>query len=79
MTITAEIGTGELADLIKKMQAGAEVLLTQNSKPVAKLVSAGEETADTRAALHIRSLKGHRVIPPVISQMDLAEEMLGRQ
>jgi prevent-host-death family protein len=78
MTITAEIGTGELAELIKKVQAGTEVLLTQDSKPVARLVSAGEETATLRAALHIRSLKGHRVLTPVISQKDLAEEMFGR-
>ena len=79
MIVTAEIGTGELADLIKKVQAGAEVLLTQGNKPVAKLVSAGEETAATRPALHIRSLKGHRVLTPVISQVELAEEMFGRQ
>lgn len=79
MTITAEIGTGELADLIKKVQAGAEVLLTQGNKPVAKLVPASEETATTRSALHIRSLKGHRVLTPVISQTDMAEEMFGRQ
>jgi antitoxin (DNA-binding transcriptional repressor) of toxin-antitoxin stability system len=78
MIVTAEIGTGELADLIKKVQAGAEVLLMQDNKPVAKLVSAGEETT-TRPALHIRSLKGHRVLTPVIPQTELAEEMFGRK
>jgi prevent-host-death family protein len=45
MIVTAEIGAGELADLIKQMQAGDEVLLTQGNKPVAKLVSALEKTA----------------------------------
>jgi antitoxin (DNA-binding transcriptional repressor) of toxin-antitoxin stability system len=79
MTITAEIGTGQLADLIKQMQAGAEVLLTQGNKPVAKLVPAFEETGVPRAALHIRSLKGHRVLNPVISRAELAEEMFGRK
>ena len=79
MIVTAEIGTGELADLIKMVQAGAEVLLTQGNKPVAKLVSAGEGTAAHRPALPIRCLKGHRVLTPVIPQAELAEEMFGRR
>jgi prevent-host-death family protein len=79
MIVTAEIGTGELADLIKKVQAGAEVLLTQGNKPVAKLVSASEETAATRPALPVHSLNGHRVLTPVIPQTELAEEMFGRR
>ena len=79
MIVTAEIGTGELADLIKKMQAGAEVLLTQGNKPVAKLVSAGEATVAPRPTLTIRSLKGHRVLTPIISQTELAGEMFGPQ
>ena len=41
MTVIAEIGAGELADLIKQVQAGDEVLLTQGNKPVAKLVPIG--------------------------------------
>jgi len=69
----------QLADLIKKVQAGAEVLLTQGNKPVAKLVSAGEPTAARRTGLRIRSLKGHRVLTPVITQTELADEMFGRQ
>jgi prevent-host-death family protein len=79
MIVTAEIGAGELADLIKQVQAGDEVLLTQGNKPVAKLVPAGEETAAPRVALTIRSIKGHRVLTPIISQADLAEEMFKRQ
>jgi antitoxin (DNA-binding transcriptional repressor) of toxin-antitoxin stability system len=79
MIVTAEIGAGELADLIKQVQAGDEVLLTQGNKLVAKLVPALEETASPRAALPIRSLTGHRVLTPVISQGDLAEEMFSRQ
>jgi prevent-host-death family protein len=79
MTITAEIGAGELADLVKQVQAGDEVLLTQGNKPVAKLVSALKETVAPSTALRIRSLKGHRVLTPIISQTELAEEMFGRQ
>ena len=79
MIITAEIGTGQLAELVKQVQAGDEVVLTQGNKPVAKLVPAVEESASARPALRIRSLKGHRVLTPVISQADLAEEMFGRR
>ncbi len=79
MIVTAEIGTSELADLIKKLQGGAEVLLTQDNKPVAKLVSAGAETAAIRPVPHIRSIKGHRVLTPVIPQTELAEEMFRPQ
>jgi len=35
MTVITEIGAGELADLIKQVQAGDEVLLTQGNKLVA--------------------------------------------
>jgi prevent-host-death family protein len=75
MTITAEIGTGQLADLVKQVQAGHEVVLTQGDKPVAKLVPPLEETVSPRTPLQIRSFRGHRVLTPIISQADLAEEM----
>jgi len=55
------------------------VLLTQNNKPVAKLVPAVEEVISPGPPLQVRSFKGHQVLTPVISQEELAEEMLGRQ
>ena len=78
MIVTTEIGAGQLADLVKQVQAGNEVLLTESNKPVAKLVSASEKTIAPCVPLQIRSLKGHRVLTPIISQGDLAEEMFGR-
>ena len=42
MTVIKEVGAAQLADLVKQVQAGDEVLLTQGDKPVARLVSAGE-------------------------------------
>jgi antitoxin (DNA-binding transcriptional repressor) of toxin-antitoxin stability system len=59
------------------VQAGDEVVLTQGNKPVAKIVSASEKTASPAAPLPIRSLKGHRVLTPNISQGELADEMFG--
>jgi antitoxin (DNA-binding transcriptional repressor) of toxin-antitoxin stability system len=79
MIVTTEIGAGQLAELVKQVQEGNEVLLTQSNKPVAKLVSASENTISPGAPLQVRSLKGHRVLTPIISQGDLAEEIFGRQ
>ena len=81
MTTTAEVNefTGRLAELVKQVQAGNEVLLTQERKPVAKIVSTSEKETISGATLQIRSLKGHRVLTPVISQSELADEMFPRQ
>jgi antitoxin (DNA-binding transcriptional repressor) of toxin-antitoxin stability system len=79
MTVMAEIGPGQLADLVKQVLAGHEVVLTQGSEPVAKLVPTGQQNGVPAANLRIRSLKGHRVLAPVISQEEIAGEMFGRQ
>ncbi len=79
MVVLKDIGTGPIADLVKQVQAGHEILLTQGDKPVAKIVSASEQEIPSGTAINIRSLKGHRVLTPVISQGELAEEMFGRQ
>lgn len=80
MIVTAEVGARQLADLIKQVQAGNEILLTQDNKPVAKIISASENgIASPGAALNVRSIKGHRVLTPTISQAELAEEMFGQQ
>jgi len=80
MTTTAEVNefTGKLAELVKQVQAGHEVLLTQDHKPVAKIVSTSEIEIVSRTPLQIHSLKGHRVLTPVISQSELADEMFER-
>ena len=81
MTKTAEVSefTGKLAELVKQVQAGNEVLLTQERKPVAKIVSTSENGIVSGAKLQIHSLKGHRVLTPAVSQSELAEEMFTRQ
>jgi len=81
MTTTAEVNefTGRLAELVKRVQSGNEVLLTQGDKTVAKLVPASGNEIASGTTLQIRSLKGHRVLTPVISQAELADEMFSRQ
>jgi prevent-host-death family protein len=79
MIVTAEIAAGQLAEPVKHVQAGNEVLLTQSSKPVAKLVSATKTAISPATPLLVRSLKGHRALAPAISQAELAEEIFGPQ
>jgi prevent-host-death family protein len=79
MLVVADIGNIKLADLVKQVEAGDEVILTQGDKPVAKIVSASGKGIPTGAALNIRSIKGHRVLTPVISQVELAEELFQRR
>jgi antitoxin (DNA-binding transcriptional repressor) of toxin-antitoxin stability system len=81
MTKTAEVNefTGRLAELVEKVQAGNEVPLTQGRRPVAKIDSTFEKEVVSSKAIQIRSLKGHRVLTPVISQSGLADEMFSRQ
>lgn len=77
MTKTAEVNefTGRLAELVKQVQAGNEVLLTEGNKPVAKIILATAKEMTPGAPLKIESLKGHRVLTPKISQSEVMEEM----
>ena len=77
MTTVAEVNelAGRFAELVKLVEAGNEVLLTQGDRPVAKLVPASERKTASSGLLRMHSLKGHRVLTPLFSQAELAEEM----
>jgi antitoxin (DNA-binding transcriptional repressor) of toxin-antitoxin stability system len=55
------------------------VVLTQDHKPVAKLVAARQEKSEPKAAWKLHAISGHRVLTPNINQAEIAEEMFGRQ
>jgi prevent-host-death family protein len=80
MTKTAEVKdfSGKLADLVEQVQAGNEVVLTQDHQPVAKIVPTTRPNTNASNTLQIKSLKGHRVLTPVISQSEIADELFGR-
>lgn len=78
MIVTEEVGDSLLADLIKRVQAGDEVLLTQGDKPVAKIISASTNDELSSTTLNFGSFKNRRVLTPFISQGELGEEMFGR-
>jgi prevent-host-death family protein len=77
MVVTTEIGAKELRELIDEVQAGNEVLITKDHKPVARLLPAQGTQPKSRATLRVKSLTGHRVLATSISQAELADEMFG--
>jgi antitoxin (DNA-binding transcriptional repressor) of toxin-antitoxin stability system len=79
MTMRAEIAAGQLAELVEQVQAGNEVLLTKGNKLVAKIVPAPDKDLIPHVALQIHSRKGPRVLTPIISQSELADEMFNQQ
>jgi len=78
MLVTTEIGANTLVDLVRQVQAGNEVLLTQDNQPVAKLAPAHQMQRPAAQGLRVGSLRGHRVLTPVISQAELADELFTR-
>ncbi len=78
MVVTEEVKAGQLAELLKQVQAGNEVVLTQDQKPVAKLVPASPEKMDPATMLKIRAISGHRVLTPNITNAEIAEDMFDR-
>ena len=81
MTTKADITevAGRLAEFVRQVESGNDVLLTRDSKPVARLVPATAPPAVSGPPRAIRSLKGHRVLTPDISQADLADELFARE
>ncbi len=77
MLVTTEIGAKQICELIKEVQAGNEVLLTENRKPVARLVPVQTQQLSNGASLQVRSFSGHRVLAASVSQADVADEMFG--
>jgi prevent-host-death family protein len=80
MTTTAEVEefSGKLADLVKQVQAGNEVVLTQGHKPVAKIVPTAQPVATSAPVLHINSLKGHKVLTARVSQAEIADDLFSQ-
>jgi antitoxin (DNA-binding transcriptional repressor) of toxin-antitoxin stability system len=78
MTVTADIGTSVLLDLVKQVQAGHEVLLIQGNKPVAKIVLTPVKDVPAERDFLIPGFSGHRALTPVVSQAELADDMFSR-
>jgi prevent-host-death family protein len=80
MTLREEIQPGQLAELLKRVQAGDEVVLTQDQKPVAKLVAAELlQDSPPRKPFTFRAITGHKVLTPNITGAEIAEDMFGQR
>jgi prevent-host-death family protein len=64
-----------ILELIRQVEEGHEVVVTRGNKPVAKLVPASPLPPPSSTPFKVRSLKGHRVLTPTITQSDLADSM----
>jgi prevent-host-death family protein len=58
MTVTIEQAGGKLPQLIKKVSCGEEVVITQGSEPVAKLVSISGTASESKPHPKFGSGKG---------------------
>ncbi len=79
MTVTAEIQPGQLADLLKQVQAGNEVVFTQGQKPVAKIIATTRVGNEETRWLEVKSLKGHKVLISDFTHAEIADEMFGQK
>jgi antitoxin (DNA-binding transcriptional repressor) of toxin-antitoxin stability system len=83
MTTVTQVGEAQLADLLKQVQAGNEILLVAGDKPVARLTAVAEvpvQESSSRdpSVLQIRAIEGPRVLIPNFTRAELAEEMFDR-
>mgnify|MGYP003574925630 FL=1 len=69
-----------LEEFLRDVQAGNEVVITREQKPVARLVPVEPETkSGPRSIRGLKPLEGEWAGERVIKSEDLAEEMFGRK
>jgi prevent-host-death family protein len=82
MTRTTEVQefVRRAAEWVKQVQSGDEVLLTQDSQPVARLVPTSPAAAHPPRSLRLpKALPGRWVGAAVLDTGELAEEMFARE
>lgn len=79
MTMTAELNASQLADLVRKVQAGNEVIVMDKNQAVAKLVPASNGSKSVARSFKMRTFADRKILTPTVSQQELAEEMFERK
>ena len=76
MKTTADLAEfpDRLAELVRQVQLGNEVVFTDGQQPVARLVASTVAPAKG-TDFRVESIAGHRVLTPNISQSELADEI----
>jgi antitoxin (DNA-binding transcriptional repressor) of toxin-antitoxin stability system len=77
--MTAELSASQLADLVRKVQAGNEVIVMDKNQAVAKLVPANNGSKTVARSFKMRTFADRKVLTPSVSQQELAEEMFERK
>jgi prevent-host-death family protein len=81
MTVTAEVESAQLAELLKEVQAGNQVVLTEKNEPVAIITPAPRQEPD-RPRPSIKDIPvfhGHKVLTPHFTNGEIADEMFGER
>ncbi len=80
MTKTAEIQdvAAHLSEWLQQVASGHEVVITQESKPVARLVATGNTPVVSSGFLGLPVFHGHQVLTPNFSSSEIAAEMWER-
>ena len=78
MTLTQDVKAAKLAELLKQVKAGNEIVLMQDQEPVAKLVALEPKKNGPKTAWKLHGISGHKVLTPNITHAELAEDMFDR-
>ncbi|WP_029618487.1 type II toxin-antitoxin system Phd/YefM family antitoxin [Pseudorhizobium marinum] len=77
MTITVNVGDADLTELLAKVEAGEDVVLTRNNTPIARMSAVAQ--IDTRAEL-IETIIRERSGRKPVTQQEIAEwKQIGRR
>lgn len=81
MIKTAEVHevAAHFTDWLRQVAEGHEVIITERSHPLARLVAAESSPRKHSSPLDVPPLRGAKVLTPNISSAEIAEEMWGRE
>jgi antitoxin (DNA-binding transcriptional repressor) of toxin-antitoxin stability system len=81
MTVTAEVASAQLPELLKEIRAGNEVVLTEKNEPVAILSRAPrqERSGHRPSVKDIHVFHDVKVLTPTFTNAEIAEEMFGQK
>lgn len=81
MMVTVNIGDADLNELLAKVEAGEDVVLTRDGVPVAQLTPLTAESFDRKARMKVlEDVKAFRDTMPRVTQEEIAEwKTIGRR
>jgi len=77
--VYAQEAAAHFSDWLRQVAEGHEMIITEHSQPLARLVPAGNVKPKFFSPLEVPPLRGGKVLTPNISSAEIAEEMWGRK